>query len=587
MKSITFTILITICICNNVDILNEEAFPEFEKHSNFYIIGFFENKEDSADIYSLYEKAAEGSYKDNLGVNFVRVNIDESPSFKENWKLETLPSFFWVDAKKSVKEDVPKLNFLNYIRTKLGLSEVHYNDAGLDEIGKLTANHVIAILDDLYDVQHQDKISAFDRIRLKSGYNGVIVTTAAELKERFPNNMFVYWDGAAKSFTEIEVADDLFADDEKLNDKMVHYRLPAYKTLGEGELIMLMEEGKPTLLLVYNNKTDETTVNEFMTSLGRKYKGELFMFNSTLSNPMIGIISEVLAIKDSKLPFILLTKAKPDSDDDLDKYGFDKFDLTKENVERLIDQFKEGVLPPYVISEDIPEGNPDNHGVYKVVSKNLKDFLNTKNKDIVLIVCTKLQNKCAKLKERVHRLVQKFREANIIFGETDPNFNEYDVTILQKYPNIFFFPAENSDITHIEKFNNGIIYEGDFTTKHLTDWIAQNSRQDVTVRGLDNEDGINKAEEEDKIVSVQSGEDRDFNFDEFFESAMFKNMNFGDGEDVDMDGFKDFFKNMANGEGAGGLGGLGELENIADTLQDASEMDIEALKDLVGKKDDL
>ncbi len=59
----------------------------------------------------------------------------------------------------------------------------------------------------------------------------------------------------------------------------------------------------------------------------------------------------------------------------------------------------------------------------------------------------------------------------------------------------------------------GVVYEGDFTTEHLTEWIIENSRQDIILRKIDNKDDINKFEDEKKIVSVEAGEDRVFNFD--------------------------------------------------------------------------
>jgi hypothetical protein len=158
----------------------------------------------------------------------------------------------------------------------------------------------------------------------------------------------------------------------------------------------------------------------------------------------------------------------------------------------------------------------------------------------------------------------------LIFGITDPNFNEYGIEIPPKFPEIYFFPTDEDNLNIQDRFETRVLFNGDFTTKNITEFIMMNSRHNLKVDTLENEEKLNQLELKENIQSKIEEDDSDFNFDDFLQSEFGKKMQ---GEIGDFDLSSLFAPKQGDDEKDDDL-----FENL-DNLENISEEDIEGDQD--------
>ena len=223
MNTLLLVIFITglyFCKSEAVKVLTADQFEQFNKLNKLYVIGFFSDKKgtESSETLPIYEEASVFASKEQLGIPFARLDVDAYPQFISEWNLEDYPSFFWVDNTKNLKELITVSNYVNFVRGKLGISSIEYGH-DLNGLKNITDNYIIAIVDKLDGLDHQNKITKLDKLRHRCGYAKVIVTNAEDVKEKFNKNIgmkLIFHSSKRNTDEEINLADDIFEDEETL-----------------------------------------------------------------------------------------------------------------------------------------------------------------------------------------------------------------------------------------------------------------------------------------------------------------------------------------------------------------------------------
>jgi thiol-disulfide isomerase/thioredoxin len=542
----------------NLHELNETSLPEFLTTKHYAFVKFY-TPDDCPACHKLnphYTKSAEGAKP--LGVSFIKVDASANVNLAKEWGVSDYPAVFWVNNKEGIREQLKSHdNLLSFARRMLGVTKIQKVNS-LDELASKNFNttFIIVGVDDV-DTVEQDKIYLLEGAAEKAGINTVVLTGAKDVKDKYNVDghfkvAVSRWDKKSNAFEEsenIDLVHNDYSDEESLAKVLDFYRTKGYQVVDEDLMNIIIEEGKPSVMLIHGEETSQHDINkidEVLRDLSHTYRKELFFSRSEHSNSAISIINEVLGVKTNHLPYLLLTHARANTAEDMDKFKLEKVNIDKTVIQNFIDQWKHGELKSFLVTEDLPERNPDERGVYKVVGQNFNEFLTQRNKDIVLHVCTPEQKACTKFAERFNRIVEKLAgNSNLVIGETDPNLNEYEVEFVQKFPNLLFFPSENDGVDVKQKFANVVVYDGDLTTAKVSEWIIQNAKNDIKVKQLDNEDEINEKEASEPIKPAAN---QALNFEDMFKGA-----------DGNMDLAKLF---AALGGGAGGNMGMGEMPNF-------------------------
>jgi hypothetical protein len=429
-------------------------------------------------------------------------------------------------------------------------------------------------------------------IATKNNHYQLFYTTNAKdilekfnLKENGLNILSQVYDNEGKNYGPIEIVKfKSITSEDEINDVLITYSTKPYGIMSDDEMNNLMQKGKPTLILIYGNETSEDkmpNIYEFMSELALQNRGELFMYNSTLQNQATSIIAEVLGFKKEDLPIAVIFQIQKDGEE-LQKFIMEKAQLTKENLSKFIADWKNGKLSPFLASEEEPSNPIDENGIHRLVGKSFEKFITQQGKDLILNICSNLSKRCLKFGERFARVAQKLaHNPNLAFGKIDPNLNEFSVEITQKLPQLIFIPSDYHNLTLKPKFENKIIFDGNFTTDQMIYFIIENARESLTVKQLKDEEKIKNEEEKEPITATKEMDQSDFNMEEFMNGELGKKL----GKDFD---FQSMFDggNSDNGDDKDSIFDVEGLEGDEDIddIEDSNEIDEDVGND---KKEDL
>lgn len=120
--------------------------------------------------------------------------------------------------------------------------------------------------------------------------------------------------------------------------------------------------------------------------------------------------------------------------------------------------------------------------------------------------------------KRLNNIAKKLgHNENLIIATTDPNFNEYQIVLPPRFPSVYFFHIDKDNLDVKNRWENRMVYNGDYTTKKISEFIVQNAQHSINMKQLQNEDKIDLEESKESIESkIDAQEDEnDFNFAEY------------------------------------------------------------------------
>lgn len=526
--------------------LDSSDFDQFNQTTSHYFLEFYADWcQHCQSLMPIYEEAAVRTHVQKIPCKYAKVNGDDALAQKFN--IKGFPSIFWVDnTKKTVTPYTGERqvnDFLKFSKLKLGVFNVEeitkYEQLEKYMVRDEISNILIIGLgenekNDTYAQEIKNLYLAatdfnYDPIFIVKKGNEIFSKLNVDFSENFAvfslifNKIKKSYYPAEKILAEVSN----FSTEENTNKILSHFSFKIYGSIDNQEMNYLIDKGDPSLILFtednYNLiETKSKHINDFMRELAIKYRKELHIFHSQIGSAVTSVVVEVLGIKKKGLPCLLLTQSKPGStnlnSDELNKYKLENVELTKEKVEEFILSWKHGLLQPFLASEEKPEKPIDKLGIHKIVGKTFDKFLTTQNKDLVLVVCSIYSKRCDKFMKRLNNIAKKLgHNENLIIATTDPNFNEYQIVLPPRFPSVYFFHIDKDNLDVKNRWENRMVYNGDYTTKKISEFIVQNAQHSINMKQLQNEDKIDLEESKESIESkIDAQEDEnDFNFAEY------------------------------------------------------------------------
>jgi len=535
--------------------LNELNFDKFNNETDYYYLQFYAPWCPHCNqLNPIYEKAAKLSKEEKLPGVYVKVDATANPNLAEKYEVRGYPTLYWVDNKANTKYgytgERDPTQFVNFQRKKLKLFNLDENGS-LEDINTFvnrtssTSNVLLVVVNNNNKNAYDEEIKNLLIAAGDNNYGKVFLNHSEAVINHFnlQNDKL-----AILSFLYNKETNNLrepekitFNLEDLVNEKSASeliskYKFEPYNELNDDLLDSVIDKAETSLIFIYSDEETQgqnlTNAHNILREYAIENRRNFHVFHAEAKNKGITVLVEVLNLRKEDMPLLLLTQKseyKVSSElldePELDKFRLDNFDLTRESVDQFVSDWRNGKLVPFLASEIIPENPYDKYGVYKVVGKTFDNFLLTKGKDLILSICSPIIKRCKNFNQRLGRVVEKLKNnTELLFASVDPNFNEFRVQITPKFPSILFFPNENEDLNVTIRFENRIEFNGDFTTRNITDFIIQNARHNIVVNTLEDEAKIDREEAKDFIESRAEEEEQDFNMEDFLETDLGKRL---------------------------------------------------------------
>jgi thiol-disulfide isomerase/thioredoxin len=286
-------------------------------------------------------------------------------------------------------------------------------------------------------------------------------------------------------------------------------------------------EGIPTLIFIHNySETEFQSFLPLLEQLAKENRRNLQFLHGDSKSHFAKKFNRSFKLTPKELPVVCITSVNHALDQELvDKYRLAFKNKRPSYIE--INDFIQGWLSKsllrYLVSEDEPDEEFDQHGVKRFTSHSLFEMMESYNMiENIIYVCNERYDLCRKTKQIFLRVVKKLKNfEDIVFGEINPYLNEIDYLKFTHLPSFVFLPKKNKGDK--KKFFRGVI-----TTKNLIEFIKKHSKifNPSKVIVLENEEALFKEEEEQKfkqksIGFVDDDEEYDEMEDEHFDEEDF------------------------------------------------------------------
>ena len=191
--------------------------------------------------------------------------------------------------------------------------------------------------------------------------------------------------------------------------------------------------------------------------MSKKYEKIIKFYYSTLDSQYAKYFTRILNIRHPELPVFLLIEKNNKEKNDFNKFKLAKAELSIESVEKFIEDYFAKKLKFFFVSQaqlDVTEENLNetlatlngtatdaemnkkyyNAGknIYQIEGRHFETFLKDNlNKTVVMLACSFPMINCRNGLEKFKFVTHTFNKFldQLIFVETDPNFNEYVVSV--------------------------------------------------------------------------------------------------------------------------------------------------------------
>lgn len=337
-------------------------------------------------------------------------------------------------------------------------------------------------ISNLNKTEQKDSDQSEDEEKNKTELNSNLNSAAAEQENIFAKhyNFFQIELEKLKEFNSEQ------AKQEFILDYFTYYKYNTYSSLGHAELYDVIELGKPTLIIFgpHNFINEQKNFHKEIYNLSKKYQQKIKFFYSTLDSEYAKYFSRILNLRHWELPVFLIIEKNSKEKNDFNKFKLTNANFTKEAVENFINNYYAKKLQFHFVSQaqlDVTEetlkealdtlnGTLTNsemnkkyynagRNIYQIEGRHFESFLKDNlNRTVAMLACSFPMINCRNALEKLRFVTQTFNQFldKLIFVETDPNFNEYVVSVS---PNISDYnnkteETENKEKTKIYKFED-------------------------------------------------------------------------------------------------------------------------------------
>jgi hypothetical protein len=285
------------------------------------------------------------------------------------------------------------------------------------------------------------------------------------------------------------------------------YLNPSVEIVNDNNVDTIMYPGYPSLMVINKEKSNTVESNRFkeiLSKLEKIHRGRLMFYLCNYDEGQNSLlISEVFHINSTHLPSaVIIDGLNSTFSSELKKINFVGNEVTYETMQEFIDDYLNYNIRNSIISEELPEKPVDEHGVWKIVTKNVDSIIeNSKGKDIVVFSCIDSRD-CNVVKSRIRNLALKTaKTSTLIVGELNPKKNEIDSIYVNKIPSIIIFPDSPNRV------KSRVYYRGSFTTKDILSFVRKNAKHAITETRLNDEENVYRNEYKYMVKQVPLHQD--------------------------------------------------------------------------------
>jgi len=224
----------------------------------------------------------------------------------------------------------------------------------------------------------------------------------------------------------------------------------------------IFQQGNPTVFLFSNNNEPSDVAEKVFEEVAHAKKG-VILFSVSKPNDGFGHyqkLADYVGANTAKAPAIMLVE----TGSELFKYRFDA-DVTANNLNKFIDDWKAGKLEKYMKSEEIPEKNDE--PVKVIVGKTFHDLVINNNRDILLEFYAPWCGHCKALSPKYDAAAKKLAgNKNIVIAKIDATANEVPGVNIKGFPTIKFYPGD-------KKSSPPIDFEGEREEEGIIKWLKE------------------------------------------------------------------------------------------------------------------
>jgi protein disulfide-isomerase A1 len=225
---------------------------------------------------------------------------------------------------------------------------------------------------------------------------------------------------------------------------------------------MIFRDSNPVIFM-FTDKYEE--YEETFGRLAKEHKGSLLFCKADLFTTDNGRLSQFLGMTGDLQPTALIL----DVPKQMGKFRF-QGSPTYEELNKFIEDWKQGSLSAFLKSQEIPAESHDNN-VRVLVAKNFKEVVFDSKKDVLVEFYAPWCGHCKSLAPEYERLATELKNVKtLVIAKMDSTENEVDGVDIQGFPTLKFYPANNK---------KPLDFEGDRNFDGLLKFIKQNSYYEV------------------------------------------------------------------------------------------------------------
>eukprot|EP00096_Caligus_rogercresseyi_P004219 TRINITY_DN183_c0_g4_i1.p1 TRINITY_DN183_c0_g4~~TRINITY_DN183_c0_g4_i1.p1 ORF type:complete len:523 (-),score=193.74 TRINITY_DN183_c0_g4_i1:173-1741(-) len=194
-------------------------------------------------------------------------------------------------------------------------------------------------------------------------------------------------------------------------------------------------------------------------SLAEEYRHRIMFVIVDIDEDDNRRVIDYLGIKKDKMPSLRIIQMK----DEIWKFKPDDTSVTKENVQKFVDEYLEGKIMRDYKSEDLPS-NWDSKPVKYLTAKNFDAIVFDKSKDVLVEFYAPWCGHCKKLSPIWDEVAASLEDRDdVLVGKIDATQNELHHTQVQSYPTITLYKKES---------NKAVEYNGERTKEGILKFLS-------------------------------------------------------------------------------------------------------------------
>jgi len=230
------------------------------------------------------------------------------------------------------------------------------------------------------------------------------------------------------------------------------------------------------LLFVDKSSADFEKVTGEFSAAAKNHKGSVLFIYIDVADEENDRILEFFGLAKADCPTIRLINLG----DDMTKYKPEALQLNAEGISAFVQDFRDGKLKPFLMSEEIP-ADWDKAPVKILVGKNFESVAKDPTKNVLVEFYAPWCGHCKKLAPIWDELGENFQDKeDIVIAKMDSTVNEVEDVKVHSFPTIKFFPAGSE--------GKVVDYHGDRTLEGFTKFLESGGTVGAEAEGEEEEE---------------------------------------------------------------------------------------------------